>query len=89
MKVPLPEIEFELTANQYAAVGFPGLKQGEPLSVVLDAGVLLPDVSAESWFTVQKEALPSRFVRVAPAQYALAGQILAAEWIDEDEEPSV
>ena len=63
MKLPLPEIEFELTAYQYEMMGFPGLKQGEPVSVVLDAGVLLPDVSAESWFTVQKETLPSQFVR--------------------------
>ncbi len=86
MKLPLPEIEFELTADQYERMGFPGLKQGEPVSVVLDAGVLLPDVSADSWFTVQKEALPSRFVRVAPAQYALAGQIREAEWIDENDE---
>ena len=86
MKLPLPEIEFELTAYQYEMMGFPGLKQGEPVSVVLDAGVLLPDVSAESWFTVQKEAFPSRFVRVAPAHYAFAGQIREAELVNEDDE---
>ena len=41
MKLPLPEIEFELTAYQYEMMGFPGLKQGEPVSVVLEAGKTL------------------------------------------------
>ena len=86
MKLPLPEIEFELTAYQYEMMGFPGLKQGEPVSVVLDAGVLLPDASAESRFAVQKEAIPSQFVRVGPAQYAFAGQIREAELVDEEGE---
>lgn len=82
----LPEIEFELSAYQYELMGYPGIRQGEPLSVVLDAGVLLPDVSAESWFAVQKEALPAHFVNVGPAQYAFAGQIVEAELVTEDDE---
>jgi len=82
----LPEIEFELSAYQYELMGFPGIRQGEPLSVVLDAGVLLPDVSAESWFVVQKEVLPTQFVRVCPALYAFAGQIVEAELVMEDDE---
>jgi hypothetical protein len=82
----LPEIEFELSANQYAQIGFPGLKQGEPVTVVLDAGVLLPDVAAESWFTVQPEPLPAQFVRIGPATYAFAGQITAAEIVTEADE---
>ncbi len=82
----LPEIEFELSAQQHAQIGFPGLRQGEPLSVVLDAGVLLPDVAAESWFTVQPEALPARFVCTGPATYAFAGQITEAELVTQDDE---
>lgn len=82
----LPEIEFELSAYQYELMGYPGIRQGEPLSVVLDAGVLLPDVSAESWFAVQKEALPQQFVNVGPATYAFAGQIVEAELVTEDDE---
>jgi len=82
----LPEIEFELSAAQYAQVGYPGLKQGEPVSVVLDAGVLLPDVAADSWFAVQPEALPARFVCVGPATYAFAGQITEAEIVTEEDE---
>lgn len=82
----LPEIEFELSAYQYEQMGYAGLRQGEPLSVVLDAGVLLPDVSAESWFLVQKEAIPAQFVRIAPATYAFAGQIVEAELLQEDDE---
>jgi hypothetical protein len=88
--MPLPEIEFELTAYQYELMGYPGIKQGEPLSVVLDGGVLLPDGSAENWFTVQKEALPAQFVNVGPATYAIAGQIVAAELVmEEDEQTAV
>lgn len=82
----LSEIEFELSAQQHAQIGFPALRQGEPLSVVLDAGVLLPDVAAESWFTVQPEALPARFVRTGPAAYAFAGQITEAELVTQDDE---
>lgn len=82
----LPEIEFELTAYQYEQMGYPGIKQGAPLNVILDAGVLLPDVSAESWFVVQKEALPAQFVHVGPATYAFAGQIVEAELVKEDDE---
>ncbi len=82
----LPEIEFELSAYQYELMGYPGIRQGEPLSVVLDAGVLLPDVSAESWFAVQKEAIARQFVNVGPAIYAFAGQIVEAELVTEDDE---
>lgn len=86
----LSEIEFELSASQYAQIGYPGLKQGEPVSVLLDAGVLLPDVAAESWFTVQPEVLPARFVCIGPAAYAFAGQITEADIvIDADEQTAV
>ena len=75
----LMEIEFDLPAYQYELMGYPGLKQGETLSLVLDGGVLLPDPASDGWFEVQKAPLPIRFERVAPATYAFAGQITAAE----------
>jgi hypothetical protein len=77
--MPLAEIEFELSATQYELMGYPALHQGESLSVVFDAGVLLPDTSAESWFTVRQEPMPAKLALVGPATYAFAGQIVEAD----------
>ena len=77
--MPLAEIEFELSAQQYELMGYPGLRQGEVLSAVLDAGVLLPDWSADSWYAVQLEPLLPQLVSIGPAQYAFAGQIVEAD----------
>jgi hypothetical protein len=81
----LTEIEFELPARQFELMGYPAIRQGESLSVILDAGVLLPDPSAESWFTVRQEPVPSRMTLVGPATYAFAGQIVEAELFRDDE----
>jgi len=78
------EIEFELPALQHEHMGYPGLKQGEPLTIILDAGVLLPDAAADNWFTVQKEPLPARFIQVAPATYAFTGQIQEADILKDE-----
>jgi len=78
------ELEFELPAFQHKLSGFAAMKQGEPLTVTLESDILLPDPAANSWFVVQKEPLPERFVRIAPATYAFSGQIQAAE-IEKDE----
>ncbi len=80
----LMEIEFELAARQYELMGYRGLKQGEPLDVVLDAGVLLPDPAASAWFVVQPEPLPAQFVRVDRGTYAFTGQIRAAEFANDE-----
>jgi hypothetical protein len=77
--MPLAEVEFELSAQQFELMGYPGLHQGESLSLSLDAGVLLPDPSAESWFAVQPEPLLPQLVLVGPATYAFAGQIVEAD----------
>jgi hypothetical protein len=77
--MPLAEIEFELPADQYELMGYRGLQQGESLSVVLDAGVLLPDPAAESWFAVRPEPLEAKFVQIGPAAYAFGGQIVEAD----------
>lgn len=77
--MPLAEIEFELSAQQYELMGYPPLRQGEALPVLLDAGVLLPDWSADSWYAVQPEPLPMRLANIGPALYAFAGQIVEAD----------
>lgn len=77
--MPLSEIEFEFSASQYEMMGFPGLQQGESLSLVLDGGILLPDSSAQHWYAVQAAPLEKRFVRVGPATYAFAGRIAEAD----------
>lgn len=75
----LQEIEFELPAAQHALMDYAGLRQGQPLTLILDAGVLLPDPAAPAWYAVQKEALPGQVVRTGPATYAFSGQIVAAD----------
>lgn len=78
------EIEFELSALQYELMDFPGLRQGQSLNLILDSAVLLPDLGAENWFTVQQEPLPYRFVHVGWATYAFAGLIAEADIVRDD-----
>lgn len=80
----LAEIEFELPATQYELMGYPGLHQGESLSAIFDAGVLLPDPSAESWFAVRQEPLAPKLALIGPATYAFAGQIVEADLFKSD-----
>lgn len=75
----LTEIEFELSAEQYKRMGYPGLTQGETLSLELETDILLPDAGTDGWFTVQPERLAPQFVQVAPAMYAFSGQIVTAD----------
>ncbi len=75
----LPQIEFELSAEQFSLMGFPRLQQGLPLSAVLDGGVLLPEPGPDPWYAVQKGPLTSRFTQIGPALYAFAGQIVEAD----------
>jgi len=82
----LTEIEFVLTANQFALMDYPGLTQGRSLTLTLDGGVLLSDPAADAWFVVQKEPLMSQFVRVGPATYAFMGQITEANLFKEEGE---
>ncbi len=82
------EVEFELSAEQYRLMGYPGLTQGEALTVELETDVLLPDAGTDGWFTVQKERLAPHFAPVAPASYAFSGQIEAAEINTDDGQES-
>ena len=80
----LTEIEFELSAEQYERMSYPGLKQGQPLAVILDAGILLPDSAANAWFAVQQDPLPPALIQIGRAAYAFTGQIVDADIIRED-----
>lgn len=84
--MPLREIEFELPAEQYARMGYPGLQQGQTLTVLLDGGVLAPGPQGESWYAVRQEVWPSQFVQVGRARYGFSGQIKDADLFKQDEE---
>lgn len=75
----LPEIEFELSAEQYGLLGYGGLQQGQSLTLTLDGGILLPDPAASFWFAVQPDPLPKVFRAIGPAIYAFSGQIDEAD----------
>jgi hypothetical protein len=77
--MPLTELEFELTAYQQELAEFPSIVQGQPLTVILDGGILLPDAGALAWYSVTADALPARFVRTGPATYAFCGKIVEAD----------
>lgn len=87
----MSEIVFELSALQHELMGYPALRQGQSLDVVLDAGILFPEASASNWYHVQPEPLPSALQRVERVKYALAGQIKAAEIakVDGEEEATL
>lgn len=80
------EVEFELSAEQHQLLGAVELAQGHPLELTFETAVLLPEPSAESWFTVQQEPLAPQFTRISPATYAFSGQIQEAEIIKEGDE---
>ncbi len=80
----LSEVEFELPADQFALMGYPHMRQGQPLMLQLETGVLLPDPAGEGWYTVAKEPVQPRFVRVGRARYAFSGQIETADLVQED-----
>jgi hypothetical protein len=80
----LTEIEFELPARQFSLMGYPNLRQGQPLTFQLETRVLSPS-SDESWYVLQRERLDAQYVRIGRAHYAFTGQIVEAEIVKEDE----
>lgn len=79
----LTEIEFELSPRQFEMMGYPHLKQGQPLDVQLETGELLPEVGTEAWYAVRPERVTPRLIQVGRAQYAFAGQIEQADIVKE------
>lgn len=83
--MPLPEIEFELSPQQFAQMGYPHLRQGQPLDLQLETSELLPMPGADSWYHVRPEPLAPQLVPVGRALYAFAGQIAQAELVKEED----
>ena len=82
--MPLMEIEFELSPQQYAMMGYPKLQQGQPLDLQLQTEELLPEPGANAWYAVRPEPLPSQLVALGNGLYAFAGQILEAEIVKDE-----
>lgn len=81
----MSEITFELSALQYELMGYPGLRQGQSLDLILDAGLLFPERDAPNWYYVRPEPLPAQLLQVSPGRYAFAGQIKDAEMTNVDD----
>ena len=81
----LPEIRFELSPQQFEAMDYPHLLQGQSLDVQLQFGELLPEPGGDSWYKVRPEALAPQLIEVNPALYAFAGQITQADLVKDEE----
>jgi hypothetical protein len=82
--MPLTEIEFELSPQQFALMGYPFLRQGQPLDVQLQTSELLPEPGADAWFAVRQEPVSPQLIQVGRGLYAFAGQIKQAEIIKDE-----
>jgi hypothetical protein len=82
--MPLTEIEFELSPQQFALMGYPFLRQGQPLDVQLQTSELLPEPGADAWFAVRQEPVLPQLIQVGRGLYAFAGQIKQAEIIKDE-----
>jgi hypothetical protein len=79
----LTEIEFELSPQQFELMGYPQLRQGQPLDVQLQTGELLPEPGADAWYAVRQERLEPQLILVGRGLYAFAGQIEQADIVNE------
>jgi hypothetical protein len=77
----LSEIEFELSPQQFEMMGYPHLRQGQPLDVQLQTNELLPEPGADAWYMVRPQKLSPQLIQVGRCLYAFAGQIDQAELI--------
>ena len=82
--MPLPEIAFELSPQQFELMGYPHLRQGQPLDVQLQTSELLPEPGAEGWYRVRQEPWPSQLILVERGSYAFAGQITLADIVKDE-----
>jgi hypothetical protein len=82
--MPLTEIEFELSPKQFEMMGYPQLRQGQPLDLQLETSELLPEPGADAWFMVRQEALPPQLIQVGRGLYAFAGRIEQADIVKDE-----
>lgn len=80
----LTEIEFDLSPQQFEAMGYLHLQQGQPLDVQLQSGELLPEPGMDAWYAVRPEPVTPQLVRVGRGLYAFAGQITQAEIVKDE-----
>jgi hypothetical protein len=80
----LTEIEFELSPQQFEMMGYPQMRQGQPLDVQLQTQELLPEPGADAWYAVRPEPLTPQLVQVGRGLYAFAGQIEQAEIVKDE-----
>jgi hypothetical protein len=77
--MPLTEIEFELSPQQFKMMGYPHLRQGHSLDVQLQSSELLPEPGVDAWYVVRPERLSPQLISVGRGQIAFAGQIEGAD----------
>jgi hypothetical protein len=82
--MPLTEIEFELSPKQFEMMGYPQLRQGQPLDLQLETSELLPEPGADAWFMVRQEPLSPQLIQVGRGLYAFAGQIGQADIVKDE-----
>src|SRR3954467_8841810 len=80
----LTEIEFELSPQQFEMMGYPHLRQGQPLDVQLQSGELTPEPGAEAWYFVRPEPVAPQLIQVDRGLYAFAGRIEQADIVREE-----
>ena len=61
--MPLTEIEFELSPQQFKMMGYPQLRQGQSLDLQLQTDELLPEPGADAWYAVRPERLSSQLIQ--------------------------
>jgi hypothetical protein len=81
----LTEIEFELSPQQFEMMGYPHLRQGQPLDVQLQSSELLPEPGADAWYAVRPQPLSPRLIALGSGLYAFAGQIEQADIVKSEE----
>jgi hypothetical protein len=80
----LTEIEFELSPQQFEAMNYPHLRQGQPLDVQLQTGELLPEPGTDGWYAVRQEPLSPTLVQLGRGWVAFAGQIEQADIVKDE-----
>ena len=82
--MPLAEIQFELTPQQFEMMGYPHLRQGQSLDLQLQTGELVPTPGAEGWYVVRPERFAPQLQVIGRAAVAFAGQIEQADILKDE-----
>jgi hypothetical protein len=82
--MPLTEIEFDLSPQQFEMMGYPQLRQGQPLDLQLQSGELLPEPGTDAWYAVRQEPLSSHLIATGRGLYAFAGQVEQADIVKDE-----